>query len=93
MNGKKFGGRTKGTPNKINADLRRAINVFCENKLDEVVRIWSGMEGRDKVKFYIDLLSYCLPILQAIQGNIERDDKIIVTLSGMNGQEVNPESE
>jgi hypothetical protein len=63
---RKTGGRRKGTPNKITKDLRKMITGFCENRFDEVMKAWESLDAKDRVKIYIDLLSFCLPKLQNV---------------------------
>lgn len=64
----KTGGRKAGTPNKVKYDLRQKIKEFAEDNFEEVIAAWNCItEPKDKVKAYIDLCTYALPKLQAVQ--------------------------
>ena len=73
--GIKTGGRQKGSLNKVNNELRDKINDFLEDEFDYVKDAIKNLEGKEKVKYYLDLLQYGLPKLQAMQ--LENDfDKL-----------------
>jgi len=64
----KTGGRKPGTPNKVKYDLRSKIREFAEDNFEEVINAWNCIDDpKDKLKAYIDLCTYALPKLQAIQ--------------------------
>lgn len=58
---KKTGGRKRGVTNKTTAELKELIKRFCTDNYQSVLMEWAKLKGRDKVKLYIDLLSYCVP--------------------------------
>lgn len=75
----KTGGRKAGTPNKVKYDLRQKIREFAEDNFDEVIEAWKSIEEpKDKLKAYVDLCTYALPKLQAVQldANIKRNSDI-----------------
>lgn len=70
----KYGGRTKGTPNKRPAALRQLIQNFCEEHFDDYV------DTMDKIKLikpdvYVrefgNALRFCTPMLQAVDAKLE----------------------
>lgn len=64
----KTGGRVAGTPNKVKYDLRQKIKDFADENFDEVIAAWRSIDDpKDKLKAYIDLCTYALPKLQAVQ--------------------------
>lgn len=64
----KTGGRQKGTPNIKSSSLRKRFQDFADENLDEVIEAWNQIEDpKDKVKAYIDICSYAIPKLQAVQ--------------------------
>ena len=64
----KTGGRVAGTPNKVKYDLRQKIKDFADENFDAVIDVWRSIEDpKDKLKAYIDLCTYALPKLQAVQ--------------------------
>lgn len=65
--GTRYGGRTKGTPNKVSGELRKRIASFLEERWDEAVNEWENIkEPKDKVKLYIELMAYVMPKLQSV---------------------------
>lgn len=65
--GKKFGGRKAGTPNRSTNELRTLITAFLDENFEQVKEDLEQLEPKDRVKFYIDLLSFGLPRLQSQQ--------------------------
>lgn len=75
----KTGGRVAGTPNKVKYDLRQKIKDFADENFDEVIEAWRSIDDpKDKLKAYVDLCTYALPKLQAVQldANIKRESDI-----------------
>ena len=64
-------GRPVGSQNKINADLRQSINDFLQKNFVEVEKDMQKLQPKDRVKLYIDLLSYSLPKLQSTTLDID----------------------
>lgn len=65
---KKVGGRKLGTTNAKPSELREVIHLFVQNNFDEAVKLWHSIEEPDKrLKLYLDLCSFVLPKLQAVQ--------------------------
>ena len=62
----KLGGRKKGTPNKVTADIKQRIKQFIENEFDNVVVDFGKLEVRDKVALFERFLSYAVPKLQSL---------------------------
>lgn len=64
----KTGGRKAGTPNKVQPALRDKIKAFGEENFEEVIAAWNCIsDPKDKVKSYIDIISFAIPKLQAVQ--------------------------
>lgn len=75
----KTGGRVAGTPNKTSSSLRQKIKDFGEENFDEVVAAWNCItDPKDKVKSYIDIISYAIPKLQAVQvdANVQKHSSV-----------------
>ena len=71
--GEKFGGRKKGTPNKLTAELRQKINDFLNDNWNCLQKDFERLEPKDKLNFYEKLLQNGLPRLQSTQYNIKPD--------------------
>ena len=70
--GKKFGGRTKGTPNKVTAEIRDKISVILQGTLDTIdISRFSKME---KIKLIQVLCQYIVPKLQSSDYQIGTPD-------------------
>ena len=65
------GGRPKGIPNKITADLREWINSFIEGNRDQIKEDWKTLSPKERILFFEKLLKYVLPTLQAVQMETE----------------------
>ncbi len=63
--GKKFGGRKKGTQNKVTTDLRASIKLFLDNNWSQAQAEFDELGAKDKLAFLEKLLKYALPTLQA----------------------------
>lgn len=75
----KTGGRVAGTPNRIQTPLRDKIKNFGEENFEEVIAAWNCItDPKDKVKAYIDIISFAIPKLQAVQmdANIQRQSSV-----------------
>lgn len=74
--GQKYGGRKKGTPNTINADLRSRISLFLDENFDEAVKTWKEIkEPIPKMKLYTDLIKFAVPSLQSVSLNNNNKEK------------------
>lgn len=60
-------GRPPGTTNKINQEIRGRINDFLDNNFETIQSDLMELEPRERVKFYIDLLSFGLPRLKSVE--------------------------
>lgn len=72
--GEKTGGRERGTPNKLTADLRLRINDFLNDNWSSLQTDFNSLESKDKLNFYEKLLQYGLPKLQSTEltSNLEK---------------------
>lgn len=64
-------GRPQGTANKVNQEIREKINDFLETSFDNIKSDIQQLEAKDRVKFYIDLLSFGLPKLKNIEMDVQ----------------------
>jgi len=66
--GKKFGGRTKGTPNKLTTEMRDKIKLLVSGTMDSIdIATFTKME---KIKLLQVLCQYIIPKLQSADYNI-----------------------
>jgi hypothetical protein len=78
----KSGGRSKGTPNKITADVRQALQSFIDANIHSVQSQFDELEAKDKLKFITDILPYLVPKLQPTQVSTPPESEdVIITLN------------
>jgi len=58
-------GRPAGSQNKAKKKLREMIETFLLDNFEQVQEEFDRLEGKDKVKFYCDLLPYGLAKMKA----------------------------
>ena len=68
------GGRPKGTPNRITAELRDWISYFINDNKEKIQEDFDSLNPRDRVVLFEKLLKYALPVLQTttLQTDFER---------------------
>ena len=72
--GKKFGGRSKGTPNKITTDMRKLMKNFALDNFDKFEKEWGKIKRpQDKAKIYLEACKFILPALQSVSFVDETD--------------------
>lgn len=59
--GNKFGGRTKGTPNKLTKELRELLKNILYNEMEKIEEYLDGLEPKEKLETIIKLMPYILP--------------------------------
>ena len=71
MKGIKTGGRPKGTPNNVTADLRAKINEIVDKQVDNIEHDLQSLEPMQRLQIVEKLISYCVPKLQAQSFDID----------------------
>jgi len=70
--GKKFGGRAKGTPNKLTTEIRDKISIILQGTLDSIDI--SRFTQTEKIKLIQVLCQYIVPRLQSTDHQIGSPD-------------------
>jgi hypothetical protein len=81
--GLKFGGRSKGTPNKNTAELRDYFQLLINDNLEQIREDIDSLEPKDRIKVFLELSKFVLPTLKATETNNITEGKfnpIIVNL-------------
>jgi hypothetical protein len=64
--GKKFGGRKKGTPNKLTKELRVLLKDIIFNELCFLEERMEPLEPKERIELIIKLIPYVLPKIESI---------------------------
>ena len=62
----KYGGRQKGTPNRMTKELRVLLKDIIYQELEEVQERFSLLEPRQRIELIIKLMPYILPKVNSI---------------------------
>ena len=64
--GKKFGGRKKGTPNKMTKELRSTLKDVLFHEIEEIEDRLDLLNPKDRLELLIKLMPYALPKVTSI---------------------------
>lgn len=64
--GKKYGGRQKGTPNKLTKEIRTVLKDLIYKELDEIQEHLDSLEPKQRIELVIKLIPYVLPKVDGI---------------------------
>jgi hypothetical protein len=64
--GKKFGGREKGTPNRLTRDSRILLKNILYKELDNFEEYFENLETKQKLEIIIKLLPYVMPKIETV---------------------------
>lgn len=83
MNAKreKTGGRKRGVPNKLTANIRESLKAFMEAQRPEVEKAFKKLSPKEKVYAYSRFLPYVTPAYQSISfdlNNMSEEDLSII---------------
>jgi hypothetical protein len=73
MLGKKTGGRTSGTPNKVTSELRKTLKGIIAAELDALLQTLGELPPRERLELLIKLLPFCMPKVNTISGTYDND--------------------
>ena len=71
MEGKKTGGRTSGTPNKITIELRKALKAVISTQLETLPETLAELQPKERIELIIKLLPFCMPKVNPIGGQYD----------------------
>lgn len=64
--GKKFGGRQKGTPNRMTKELRTVLKDLLYEEIEVLQERLDALEPKDRIELIIKLMPFALPKVNAI---------------------------
>ena len=59
--GKKYGGREKGTPNRLTKELRTILKDVLYNELEKIEELLDSLETKERLDMLIKLMPFALP--------------------------------
>ena len=64
--GNKYGGRQKGTPNKLTKELRSVLKDILYQELEQIQERLDALKPRERVELLIKLMPYVLPKVTSV---------------------------
>ena len=64
--GKKYGGREKGTPNRLTKELRTILKNVLYNELENIEAHLDSLEPKQRIELLIKLIPFILPKVDKI---------------------------
>ena len=64
--GKKFGGRQKGTPNRMTKELRTVLKDLLYEEIEELRERLNGLEPKERIELIIKLMPFALPKVTSV---------------------------
>ena len=74
-------GRKAGTPNKATTEIKEAFQMLLEDNLPTLKRDISSLEPKERVKFTLDLASFIIPKMKAIDVKSENTETVFIDFS------------
>lgn len=76
--GQKFGGRAKGTPNKLTAEIRDLISEFVRGEIDHLERGSLTLSPKERIDMIAKLLPYVLPKISEDSSTIPEPRQLVI---------------
>ena len=64
--GNKYGGRQKGTPNRITKELRTLLKDILYQELEQIQKRLELLEPKERIELLIKLIPYALPKVTSV---------------------------
>lgn len=68
--GKKYGGRQKGTPNRMTKELRSVLKDLLYEEIEELRERLNGLEPKERIELIIKLMPFALPKVNGISHTV-----------------------
>jgi hypothetical protein len=85
MKGQKTGGRSKGTPNRTQAQIREYYQQLLSENLDQLSIDIQSLEPLQRIKYLIELSKFVIPTLKAVEGSPKNEEfqNIVIRYEGV----------
>ena len=70
--GKKFGGRKKGTPNRLTKETRTLLKNIVYNEMENIEPLLNELETEKRLEIIVKFLPYVLPKVESV--NLNKDE-------------------
>lgn len=74
--GKKYGGRTQGTPNRLTTEVRKKISDALNNSIENLESDLATLNTKERLEVVAKLLNFILPKLKEIDINTDEKEPI-----------------
>jgi hypothetical protein len=64
--GNKYGGRQKGTPNKLTKELRSVLKDILYQELEQIQEHLETLNPKERIELLIKLMPYALPKVTSV---------------------------
>lgn len=69
--GQKFGGREKGTPNRLTRELRSVLKDLIHHELESLPQRLEELDPRDRLELLVKLIPYAMPRVAPVAPNTD----------------------
>ena len=89
----RLGGRQKGTPNKVTADIREWLTDLINKNRKQMEKDLKALEPRERLQVLEKLMQYAIPKQQAVRADVGFDaEELSFTSLLMESSYVEPEA-
>ena len=68
---KKFGGRKKGTPNKLTKELRSVLKDVLYEEIDRLPERLDELDTKDRLQLLVKLMPFVFPKVQSVSQSLD----------------------
>ena len=69
--GKKFGGRQKGTPNKLTKELRSVLKDVLYEEIDRLPERLDELDTKNRLELLVKLMPFVFPKVQSVSPSLD----------------------
>jgi dsRNA-specific ribonuclease len=74
--GNKYGGREKGTPNKLTKEIRKILKDLIHKELEKIEENLYTLDPKQRIELLIKLMPYVLPKVETINESDSESEPI-----------------
>jgi hypothetical protein len=68
--GKKYGGRQKGTPNRITKELRSILKDLLYDEIETLKERLDALEPKERIELLVKLMPYIVPKVNSVSHTV-----------------------